>query len=216
MTNRLHHIIYLFFATMILTASCEKLEMPDFDDDGDDSEKTESPSDPSNSGDSNNDSGAESGNYDENDPYQGWGSLENMIEKGGTINCPYRAKDLAKGELGEWVVSAGVESMPNCWIEGYIVGYVKGNSMSSAVLFKKSDSETNILIASDTINIDASDCVPIGLAKGDSYIKTRKALNLKDNPELMRRKVKILGSISKYMGAAGLRNARDYRFSDGK
>ena len=88
--------------------------------------------------------------------------------------------------------------------------------MSSAVLFKKSDSETNILIASDTINIDASDCVPIGLAKGDSYIKTRKALNLKDNPELMRRKVKILGSISKYMGTAGLRNARDYRFTDGK
>jgi hypothetical protein len=58
--------------------------------------------------------------------------------------------------------------------------------------------------------------VPIGLAKGVSYIKTRKALNLKDNPELMRRKVKILGSISKYMGAAGLRNARDYRFTDGK
>ena len=215
MSKHLQHIIYLLFAAMILLSSCEKLDIPDLDG-GDDSEKTDKPSDSSDSSSSNDDSSTESGNYDDDDPYQGWGSLKNMIEKGGTIARPYRAKDLAKGELGEWIVSEGVASMPNCWVEGYIVGYVRGSSMSSAVLFKKSDSETNILIASDTINIDASDCVPIGLAKGDSYIKTRKALNLKNNPELMRRKVKILGSISKYMGTAGLRNARDYRFTDGK
>ena len=68
---------------MILTASCEKLEMPDFDDDGDDSEKTESPSDPSNSGDSNNDSGAESGNYDENDKQKNAGGDQNGLDRHG-------------------------------------------------------------------------------------------------------------------------------------
>lgn len=224
MSKHLSRTFFLFFATMILLLSCEKLEVPDLNDNDDseqndsssDSSDSENPDNPDNSENSGNGSGAGTDDYDEDDPYQGWGSLENMIEKGGTIARPYRAKDLAKGELGEWVVSNNVSSMPNCWVEGYIVGYAKGSSMSSAVLFKKSNSETNILIASDTTNIDASDCVPVGLSKGSSYIKTREALNLKENPEMMRRKVKVLGSVSKYMGVAGLRNARDYRFTDGK
>lgn len=211
MSKHLNRVIYLFFATMISLSSCEKLDIPDLDG-GDDSEKTDKPTDSSDSNNSNDNSGTESDNYDEDDQYQGWGSLNNQINKGGTLSRPYRAKDLAKGELGEWVVSEGVASMSNCWVEGYIVGYVKGTSMSSAKLFKKADRESNILIASDTINIDASDCVPIGLSTGSSYIKTREALNLKTNTNIMRRKVKILGSISKYMGVAGLRNAKDYRW----
>ena len=211
MHNILHRTTYWLFMAVIILVSCEKLEIPEADKD--DAEQPEHPTNNENSG--NNDD-VITDDYNEDDPYQGWGSLENMINNGGTIARPYRAKDLAKGELGEWVVSHDVASMPNCWVEGYIVGYVKGTSMSSSILFKNGSKDTNILIASDTTNIDASDCVPIGLSKGSSYIKTREALNLKDNPEIMRRKVKILGSISKYMGAAGLRNARDYRFTDGK
>lgn len=187
------------------------MEIPDLEEEG--STQKENPSaskDDENSGESS------SNPDDENDKYQGWGSLENQINNGGTKSRPYRAKDLAKGELGEWVVDNAVESMPNCWVEGYIVGYVSGTSMKSALLFKTGSKETNIIIASDTVNIDASDCVPIGLSTGSSYINTRKALNLKDNPDILKRKVKILGSICKYMGVAGLKNARDFKFTDDK
>ena len=207
-----HRLIQLLFASIIILFSCEKLEVPSLDKDGD-KEQPEAPSDTNDTDDS---ISEETGEYDEDDKYQGWGSLENQINNGGTIVRPYRAKDLAKGELGEWVVSNDVASMPNCWVEGYIVGFVKGNSMSSVNLFCKADRESNILIASDTINISSSDCVPIALSTGDTYLSTRKALNLKDNIGVLRRKVKILGSVSKYMGVAGLRNARDHRFTDGK
>ena len=207
-----HCLIQLLFAALIILFSCEKLEVPNLDDDGD-KEHTEAPSDADDTDDS---SDEETGEYEESDQYQGWGSLENQINNGGTIARPFRAKDLAKGELGEWVVSNDVASIPDCWVEGYIVGFVKGNSMSSAKLFCKADRESNILIASDTVNIYSSDCVPIALQTGSTYLSTRNALNLKDNTGVMRRKVKILGSVSKYMGVAGLRNARDYRFTDGK
>lgn len=227
MSCRLQLIIYLFFAIIILSQSCEKLEIPQINDEEEteNSDRPGSPdSDPNNDNKDNNNK-QDDGNSDvsdgtedntevnEDDPYQGWGSLYNQINNGGTLNKPFRAKDLAKGDLGEWIVSENVESMSNCWVEGYIVGYVKGNRMSSAILFKNADRESNILIASDTINIEENDCVPIGLSKSSSnYIKTRDALNLKTNTNIMRRKVKILGSIGKYMGVAGLKNAKDYRW----
>lgn len=204
------NVIILFFALAFIVAGCEKLEIPELE--GEDSTQKESPSDSK----EDEDSDGSSNSGDEDDKYQGWGSLENQINKGGTKSKPYRAKDLAKGEFGEWVVDNAVESMPNCWVEGYIVGYVSGTSMKSAQLFKTGSKETNIIIASDTINIEASDCVPIGLSTGSSYIDTRKALNLKDNPDILKRKVKILGSICKYMGVAGLKNARDFKFTDVK
>lgn len=207
MSKRLRLIFLFLLSIAFVLGSCEKLEIPEIGEDNkESSEDTNTDNDT--------DDSTITDEYDEEDPYQGWGSLENQIENGGTLSRPFRAKDLAHGELGEWVVSYNVTSLPNCWVEGYIVGYVKGSSMSSAQLFQTADRESNILIASDTANIDATDCVPIGLSTGSSYQSTRDALNLKSNKNLMKRKVKILGSVSKYMGVAGLRKARNYKFID--
>jgi hypothetical protein len=211
MTRNLHKTIALTLLLALLLSGCEKYEMPGQDDDSEHSENTSTGKDNEDDGDN-----SYSEQYDEDDPYQGWGSLDNQINKGGTISRPYRAKDLATGKLGEWIVSYGVESMPNCWVEGYIVGYISGTSMKSAQLFETGDKESNIIIASDTIGITADDCVPIGLSTGKSYLPTRQALNLKDNHGVMLRKVKILGSLCKYMGVAGLKNAKDYKFTDNK
>ena len=114
MTRNFHKTIALTLLLALLLSGCEKYEMPGQDDDSEHSENTSTGKDNEDDGDN-----SYSEQYDEDDPYQGWGSLDNQINKGGTISRPYRAKDLATGKLGEWIVSYGVESMPNCWIEGY-------------------------------------------------------------------------------------------------
>ena len=217
---------------------CEKLEVPTLDEEkeGDKTELPENkPSDDEgdgsgvgegNEGDAGNDAGTDDGGEGGNDgyeddegddsggKYQGYGSLEEQINYGGTFEHPFRAWDLSCGELGKWVLANGVK-LTDCWVEGYIVGFVDGNSIKSARLFETpAGKKTNILIADDTLDVAVADCVPVQLSTGSSYIDVRNALNLADNPDKLRCRVKILGAITKYMGVAGLKNAREHEFVD--
>jgi hypothetical protein len=218
---------------------CEKLEVPTLDEEKEE-DKTELPenkpsegegsdvgegNDEVNDEDAGNDTGTDDGGDsgseggeenvgdDSDDKYQGYGSLEEQINYGGTFEHPFRAWDLSRGELGKWILANGVK-LTDCWVEGYIVGYVDGNSIKSARLFETSSKKTNILIADDTLNVAVTDCVPVQLSTGSSYIDVRNALNLADNPDKLRCRVKILGAVTKYMGVAGLKNAREHEFVD--
>lgn len=100
-------------------------------------------------------------------------------------------------------VSNGPEE--DVWVSGYIVG---GDLTSAAASFDGPfKSRTNVLLGpkSSTMNRDA--CIAVQLPAG----AVRDALNLVDNPGMLRRKVCLRGDIvDAYYGLVGLKSVDDY------
>lgn len=116
----------------------------------------------------------------------------------GTKDDPYNVASLLKKSSGADV-----------WVEGYIVGYAIGptNNEYSA----KGADETNIILADSNSEREKAKTSAIKLGTGSAAQKaTRSALNLKDNPHLLGKKVKVRGDVVKYMGTMGLEKADDY------
>ena len=102
------------------------------------------------------------------------------------------------------------------WVEGYIVGYVPGMSISDAVFSSTAPdggtvSATNILIAADANTTDINACIPVQLPAGD----IRSGLNLADNPSNLGKKVELCGSREAYFSVNGLKSVDTY-ILDGK
>ncbi|MCF0219257.1 MAG: hypothetical protein HUK14_05700 [Muribaculaceae bacterium] len=93
------------------------------------------------------------------------------------------------------------------WVEGYIVGYVAGNTMSAAVFGIPADRASNIIIADSPAETDPSKCVPVELK---TKTDIRAALNLMDNPGVLGSKVMIQGSLQAYMGTHGIKAPKSY------
>lgn len=92
------------------------------------------------------------------------------------------------------------------WVEGYIVGTVKGSMKKGCVFAPPFDVTTNILIA-DTITSDPSRCMPLQLVDASIY---QYALNLTDNPDLLHLRCRFKADIATYFNVPGLRNVRMY------
>ena len=105
-----------------------------------------------------------------------------------------------------------VLEIDDMWVEGYIVGYVKSRSMDTTV-FDAGSVSSNIVIAESKGENNFEKCVPVQLSNSSkSNQETRAALNLKDNPNVLGKKVKIRGDIGKYMGVVGVKNAKECEF----
>lgn len=136
----------------------------------------------------------------------------NNVIHDGSFDNPFSADDLACGSVGLYITSMDA-SQTDCWLDGYIVGYVNGSSIKNAV-FSVGDINTNILLAvSPDIN-DVSRVVPVQLNSGSTYVATRDSLNLSAHPENLHRRVKVMGKICKYMSVAGVKNTRDFLWAD--
>jgi len=98
------------------------------------------------------------------------------------------------------------------YVQGYIVGYVDGKTLSSGATFnaESATSNTNILIADDASCTDYTKCLPIQLPKGN----VRTGLNLQDNPGNLGKKVLLKGSIDAYFGTTGLKSPASYSFAE--
>lgn len=100
------------------------------------------------------------------------------------------------------------------WIEGYIVGSVKGSMKSGCNFSQEAMTLSNILLA-DTFPFgnenDYLRCMPIELP-GNSI--EREELNLYDNPENYHQKVRIQGDITLYYNTTGIRKISDYIFTE--
>ncbi len=227
---------YIFMAmlfTLFTIGGCEKLVVPDYENDS--SHKTED-KDESNTtddrpvvgGDDKNDSSPDNNEPEdsipaakddpENDNKQDESDEEDTPEddseelRDGYEDSPYLASDLSTGYIGKYIIEKGA-SITNCWVMGYIVGYINGTKLTEkTAVFTSGIKETNIIIADSPLETNFSQCVPIQLSSGSSYISTREALNLSNNPYNIGRKVKILGTLQKYMGYAGVKNTRKYKF----
>lgn len=121
----------------------------------------------------------------------------------GTKEAPY---SVAKAK------SVYVEgSQKAAWITGYIVGYVSGMNISGAVFAADTNaSETNLLISDNANTTSVDECIPVQLPT-----TVRAALNLKNNPTNLGKKVKLNGSIEKYFGVAGFKTVTEYEIEGG-
>lgn len=98
----------------------------------------------------------------------------------------------------------------SAWVEGYIVGYVPAAKYADAV-FEIAEGATvsasNLLLAPSADVKDGARCIPVQLVSGSD---ARKALNLKDNPGNLGKKVKIEGSLEAYFNQPGLKNPTNF------
>lgn len=95
------------------------------------------------------------------------------------------------------------------WIEGYIVGCVKGSMKSGCNYTSEATTTANILLADTFPTGNEEDylyCLPVELPNGD----IRMELNLYDNPENYHRKVRIAGDLTLYYSVVGLKEIADY------
>lgn len=100
-----------------------------------------------------------------------------------------------------------VAQVQNCpddallYVRGFIVGFVRGTTLSKAVfgLPTAEDKNTNILLADTPDETDVTHCLPIKL-KPD----VRGDLNLRDHPEHYKRRFVINGLTGQYFKCKGL------------
>ena len=124
-----------------------------------------------------------------------------LITHEGTFQSPYsiaEAQSLARGS--------------DVWIEGYIVGSVKGSIKSGCNFTPQATIASNILLA-DTFptcnNDDYQYCLPIELPNNTAE---RDDLNLYDNPENYHKKLRVQGNLTLYYSVVGMKGISDYSF----
>ncbi|MCH5219995.1 MAG: hypothetical protein J1F20_05430 [Muribaculaceae bacterium] len=121
----------------------------------------------------------------------------------GTEANPYSATQVVNG------TGTGTTA----WFEGYIVGSSPSSyasDMTSAT--GASASASNIFVAANAGETDYTKCVPVQLVSGTT---PRSALNLKDNPGNLGKKVKLYGSLEKYFGQNGMKSTSEYQIDGG-
>lgn len=93
------------------------------------------------------------------------------------------------------------------WVQGYIVGVA---TSSKKIAFEGPfDKNTNLVLGNRAATADPDYCLAVELPAGP----VREALNLKDHPGLLGRKVYIKGNlVSAYYGIPGLKSPSEYEF----
>ena len=93
------------------------------------------------------------------------------------------------------------------WVEGYIVGVINYDNNSSLETTVPTTVATCIAIAASPSETDKNKCMAIQLPVGD----IRSAVNLKDNPGNLGKKIELQGSLEKYFGIAGMKSVTSYK-----
>lgn len=125
----------------------------------------------------------------------------------GTQNNPYYVEDLLAMDLPDTE-----QPVEDVWLEGYIVGWVKGMFYSSGVQFELDPAgetvNSNIILGPSEDVTDPDLCVPVQLPKG----AVRNELNLNSNPGNLGKYVKIHGQYAQYFGRRGFKQADEYEW----
>ena len=122
----------------------------------------------------------------------------------GTYNSPYSIAEAQTLKRGKGV-----------WIEGYIVGCVRSNSIKSGCEFTADVTAASNILLADTFptgsEYDYLYCIAIQLLNGSVE---RSDLNLYDNPHNYHRKVRIEGDLTQYISTPGMKEITGYTFTD--
>ena len=133
-----------------------------------------------------------------------WGYEEYVI---GAAASGSASPEAGSAEILTVAQAIAAGDKPDSWVSGYIVG---GDLTSTAASFELPlKSKTNLLIGPRSSTVDRSACVSVQLPAGD----VRDALNLVDNPGLLRKKVCLRGDIVEaYYGLVGVKNVSEFFF----
>lgn len=100
------------------------------------------------------------------------------------------------------------EGKSNEVVEGYIVGYTESPSKYTKDPAKFGD--TNVAIADSPDETNPDNIMPVQLPKGE----VRTAVNVKDKPENIGKKVRLTGTLDSYFSSPGLKAVTAYEFQD--
>lgn len=92
----------------------------------------------------------------------------------------------------------------DAWIRGFIVGYVAGDNISTAVFGADNATNLNFMIASTPNETDAKNCIVVQLPRGI----LRTGLNLKDNPHMIGNSILLTGNLVAQYGTRALKSLK--------
>lgn len=140
---------------------------------------------------------------------------EGSIEGGETPEPPTGDGDGSKEKpftvdqvYAMYAANNGID-MTDQWVEGYIVGSMNNSSstnLSNVNMPGTDHVATNMVIAKEAGATNYTECLAVQLPTG----AIRTALNVKDNPSNIGKKVLLKGQIVKYCGAQGLKAVSEY------
>lgn len=112
------------------------------------------------------------------------------------------------GRRSKYTVMQFLEEAPSfqVWVEGYIIGECK-QKIGNARFAPPFSYNTAILMADDFSKTNKGEYIPVCLKSGSS---ARKKLNLKDNPSMYHKKIKIYALREKYFGVTGIKEIDDF------
>ena len=145
-------------------------------------------------------------------------SCERLELPDGTDGSGQTSAGMGDESLGDTLSVAQAQRCPNdtlILVEGYIVGYINGTSMTSGATFSlpKSSPNSNMLLADDPDETDQTQCLPVKLEDSNNY-GFRSALNLYDHPEKFRQKVLLLSWIGTYFRTTGVTRVYGYEWQE--
>lgn len=92
----------------------------------------------------------------------------------------------------------------SAWVCGYIVGAIDGNDIEASTSVT-----TNLAIADSKNAIEKLDVIPVQLPNKSEI---QNALNLKEHPDFVGKKIILLGRLTTYFGQPGMKDITDYRW----
>ncbi len=114
-----------------------------------------------------------------------------------------------------WQVSEIINTMDvdnQIVVRGYIVGYIRGTQLSTAVFeCPTNEPNTNMLLADSPDEKDYNKCLPVMLKKDDA-LAIRENLNLYNHPENLKRKIEIEGWLTTYFATKGIKTIDSYQW----
>lgn len=115
-------------------------------------------------------------------------------------------------------VQSSTTDATGVWVEGYVVGYIKGKTWSSGATFSNNLDDvstddynnTNMILSGTADGNTISVSIPCGIKAGS----TRDVLGLRNNPDIYLKHVKVKGDITKYFGIRGIKNIDEVEIID--
>ena len=96
------------------------------------------------------------------------------------------------------------------YIKAYIIGSATGKDFTTLTFTTEGASGTNIGIAANATESNASNCIPVQLPKG----AVRDGINLSANPGNFKQEIILYGDIDKYFGMVGIKNVTYAKIGD--
>lgn len=136
------------------------------------------------------------------------------IEDGGSttpdtpsVNDGTEAKPFSVTE----VIAKGFDpATKGVYIKAYIIGSATGKDFTTLTFTTEGASGTNIGIAANATESNASNCIPVQLPKG----AVRDGVNLSANPGNFKQEIILYGDIDKYFGMVGIKNVTYAKIGD--